>query len=100
MSIFIAGLALPAEPLDEEKIGVLVGSTIANGLAAPVKLYNLPAARVQLGLSAGDDEEALRSKAKYVERWLSGLPLSDLLWIAARVNGVHPSHDLNVFWNT
>ena len=70
--------------------------SIAGVLAANVKAYNLPKECVVLGLAEGAEEDAYRSKNRYVQDRLAGKPKEVLLSLAAKVVEVYPTDNLQV----
>ncbi len=68
--------------------------SIAGALAAKVKAYDLPTECVTLGLAEGTEEDAFRSKHRYVMDRLAGKSKESLLSLAAKVMEAYPTDGL------
>lgn len=72
-------------------------AAIARTLAVEVKAYDLAKVCIGVGLSDGTDEEAFRSKTKYVEHRLEEKSLADLLAIGDAVLVAYEGYKLHAF---
>src|SRR6266446_1544698 len=67
---------------------------VACTLAANVKAYNIPAVTANLGLSAGEQQEAFASKRSYVMKRLAGWSKEQLVKLAKAVQETYPTDSL------